>query len=59
MLPGNVGEPDELGFTAGPLSLVLPASTYVFEIASKCARSPRNDSEKTVDSFCFAGNSSV
>jgi len=27
----------------------------VFEIASKCARPPRNDSEKAVDSFCAAG----
>ena len=27
----------------------------VFEIASKCARPSRNDSEKAVDSFCSAG----
>jgi hypothetical protein len=31
----------------------------VFEIASKCARPPRNDSEKAVDSFCSAGKVGV
>ena len=34
----------------------VSAPDPVYEIAGKCARPPRNDSEKTVDSFCPDSN---
>jgi DNA invertase Pin-like site-specific DNA recombinase len=46
------GRPRKLTASAGARGY---APDPVFENGSKCARPPRNDSEKAVDSFCSAG----